>query len=157
MTTHVALVARAFGATTIYIHQHDENIKKTIEEVNKRFGGDFIVSSVNNWRKLIESWNGVIVHLTMYGIPLPEVKDEILSTINNRDLLIIVGAEKVPSDVYKKATFNVAIMNQPHSEVSSLAIFLYDLFPESMRNSLFNKSQLKIIPTAHGKKVIKNQ
>ena len=39
------------------------------------------------------------------------------------DILIIVGGSKVPGKVYKAADWNVSVTTQPHSEVSSLAIF----------------------------------
>ena len=38
ITTHVALVARAFGADKIIIDKKDVNIEKNIKSVCKRFG-----------------------------------------------------------------------------------------------------------------------
>ncbi|NIS35916.1 MAG: tRNA (cytidine(56)-2'-O)-methyltransferase, partial [Actinobacteria bacterium] len=39
-------------------------------------------------------------------------------------LLVVVGAAKVSFDVYEAADWNVAVTNQPHSEVAALAVFL---------------------------------
>ncbi|MCK7488956.1 MAG: hypothetical protein MZU79_00960 [Anaerotruncus sp.] len=38
--------------------------------------------------------------------------------------MIVVGAEKVPPEIYQLADWNVAVGNQPHSEVAALAITL---------------------------------
>jgi tRNA (cytidine56-2'-O)-methyltransferase len=61
----------------------------------------------------------------MYGMPLDRALEEIPE---GEDLVVIVGAEKVPADVYDMAHFNVAIGNQPHSEVAALALFLDKFF-----------------------------
>ena len=36
----------------------------------------------------------------------------------------MVGAEKVPREIYELADYNVAVGSQPHSEISALAIVL---------------------------------
>ena len=47
ITTHVGLVARAFGADAVYITTRDIHLEKSLEGVVNRFGGDFkIVSGV---------------------------------------------------------------------------------------------------------------
>ncbi|HEX69064.1 MAG TPA: tRNA (cytidine(56)-2'-O)-methyltransferase, partial [Candidatus Bathyarchaeota archaeon] len=51
--------------------------------------------------------------------------------------------------------FNVAIGNQPHSECSSLAVFLDRLFEGKELEKEFENAKLKIIPQARGKKVVK--
>ena len=51
-----------------------------------------------------------------------------LATLAPLYLLVVVGAEKVPWDVYEQAEYNVGVTNQPHSEVASLAVFLDRLF-----------------------------
>ncbi len=38
VTTHVALVARAFGASKIYMNEVDPDIKNTIKRMNKTWG-----------------------------------------------------------------------------------------------------------------------
>ena len=41
VTTHVALVARAFGASKIYMNEVDPEISETIQKINSTWGGDF--------------------------------------------------------------------------------------------------------------------
>ena len=52
VTTHVALVARAFGADTIYMTGVlDESINDTIAKVSKRWGARFRVAADLGWQK----------------------------------------------------------------------------------------------------------
>ncbi len=149
ITTHVALVARAFGADGIVIDTKDENIEESVKKVNERFGGDFFIESGIPWRKYFEKWNGKIVHLTMYGERVDGVIEEIRK---NDKLLIIVGSEKVPGDFYRIADYNVAIGNQPHSEVAALAIFLHFLNNGAWLDKKFD-GIMEIVPCKHGKKI----
>jgi len=150
ITTHVALVARAFGANKILIDTKDEVIEKNIRSICTRFGGDFEIQSGIDKKKIIKEWKGVIVHLTMYG----EKLDKSVKLINkNIDLLIIVGAEKVPWGIYEMADFNISIGNQPHSEVAALAILLDRYNGASWQEKKFN-GKMEIIPRNKGKKVI---
>ena len=150
ITTHVALVARAFGADTIFITTKDEKIKKNIQEVCKRFGGNFKIETGDDYKKIIKSWKGTIVHLTMYG----EELEKAIRTIDRRkDLLIIVGAEKVPPYFYEIADINVSIGNQPHSEVAALALFL-DRFTNGVWQRKEFNGNIQIIPCVKGKKVL---
>jgi tRNA (cytidine56-2'-O)-methyltransferase len=150
ITTHVALVARAFGADTIFITTKDEKIKKNIQSVCKRFGGDFQVETGLDPKKIIKSWKGTIVHLTMYGEELEKTVDHIDT---NRDLLIIVGAEKVPPYFYEIADINVSVGNQPHSEVAALALFLDRITKAAWQRKDFH-GNIQIIPCVKGKKVL---
>jgi tRNA (cytidine56-2'-O)-methyltransferase len=150
ITTHVALVARAFGADTIFITTKDEKIKKNIQLVCKRFGGDFQVETGLDPKKIIKSWKGTIVHLTMYGAELEKVVDHI---DKDRDLLIIVGAEKVPPYFYEISDINVSVGNQPHSEVAALALFL-DRFTKAAWQRKNFYGNIQIIPCVKGKKVL---
>ena len=152
ITTHVALVARAFGADEIIITTKDEKIEKNVNDMVKRFGGDFKIVTGIPWKKVVKEFSGTIVHLTMYGLPV----DEIISKIHrDRDLLIIVGAEKVPREIYEIADFNISIGNQPHSEVAALAIFLDRFFKGKELNREFRNAKIKIVPQQKGKKVIR--
>jgi tRNA (cytidine56-2'-O)-methyltransferase len=153
ITTHVALVARAFGADTIFITTKDEKIKKNIQLVCKRFGGDFQVETGLDPKKIIKSWKGTIVHLTMYGVELEKVVDHIDT---DRDLLIIVGAEKVPPYFYEIADINVSVGNQPHSEVAALALFL-DRFTKAAWQRKNFHGNIQIIPSVKGKKVFSRE
>ncbi|MDY6779268.1 MAG: tRNA (cytidine(56)-2'-O)-methyltransferase, partial [Halobacteria archaeon] len=56
LTSHVGLTARAFGADRIHIEGGDEKPKSTVEEVTRRFGGDFEVSLVDSPKRLIKDW-----------------------------------------------------------------------------------------------------
>jgi tRNA (cytidine56-2'-O)-methyltransferase len=150
VTTHVALVARAFGADKIFITTKDEKIKKNIQSVCSRFGGDFQVETGIDHKKIIKSWQGSIVHLTMYGMELDEAVDH-LDT--GRDLLIIVGAEKVPRYFYEVANLNVSVGNQPHSEVAALALFLDRYTKAAWQRKDFN-GNIQIVPCVKGKTVL---
>jgi len=153
ITTHVALVARAFGADKILIDTEDKKIEKTIRSTCDRFGGNFEIKTGIDKKKVIRDWNGIIVHLTMYG---EELKKTINRINKNRDLLIIVGAEKVPPYIYEKADFNISIGNQPHSEVAALAIFLDRYTKGLWQNKRFD-GKIKIIASNKEKKVVSNE
>lgn len=150
ITTHVGLVARAFGANEIIISSKDEGVERTLRDVSERFGGGFRVKTGIKWRKALKEWEGTIVHLTMYG----EHVDDILPKLpKKKDLMIIVGAEKVPGDLYKLADFNCAVGNQPHSEVAALAVFMDRLQKgEELKKDFQGK--LRIIPSNSRKKVV---
>lgn len=149
VTTHVALAARAFGADRILVSTKDSALEKTVNEVVRRFGGPFEIETGIAWRRVLKDWTGAKVHLTMYGLPV----DEVLPKIPKDDVLIIVGAEKVPAEVYRLVDFNVAVGNQPHSEVAALAVFLDRLLEgKGIRHEL--EGRLRIRPSARGKDVI---
>ena len=150
ITTHVALVARAFGADKIIIDTKDNKIEDNVRSICARFGGDFKIESGVDKKKIIKEWGGVIVHLTMYGEKLNKSIDEI---DKNKDLLIIIGAEKVPPQIYEMADFNVSVGNQPHSEVAALAVFL-DRYNMGRWNEKQFNGKIEIIPSNKGKKVV---
>ncbi|UCE74308.1 MAG: tRNA (cytidine(56)-2'-O)-methyltransferase [Methanomassiliicoccales archaeon] len=150
VTTHVGLVARAFGANQLLISTKDEALERTLNDVTDRFGGEFQVKTGVKWRKILKNWEGMIVHLTMYG----EIIDDILPKIPKKEnLMIVVGAEKVPGDVYKMAHFNIAVGNQPHSEVAALAVFL-DRVLKGKGLQMDFQGKVRIIPSKKGKKVV---
>ena len=149
LTTHVALVARALGAERMYLHPPDPEISERIERVDASWGGRFEVVGVDQWKPLVRSWPGAVVHLTMYGLPLVRVERRLR---NHRDLLVVVGGAKVPSELYRLATYNVGIGNEPHSEVAALAVTLDHLLglpPPGARPG----AQRWVRPRAHGKAV----
>jgi tRNA (cytidine56-2'-O)-methyltransferase len=158
ITTHVALTARVFGADKIIIAaEEDENVRESVEDVVKRWGGPFEITFNPSWRKVLREWKGkgVIVHLTMYGIhideAIPKIREELKA---GKDILVVVGAEKVPREVYEIADYNVAVGNQPHSEVAALAVFLDRLLKGKGLRKEFEGAKLKIVPQERGKKVI---
>ena len=77
VTTHVALVARAFGASKIYMNEVDPEIENTIKRMNKTWGGDFKIEFFEDWKKVLKSKidDYKIVHLTMYGEKIDEVEN----------------------------------------------------------------------------------
>ena len=149
VTTHVALTARAFGGGAIFVSTKDVRLEATLRALVEKFGGPFQVRTGVRWQEVVRSWPGTIVHLTMYG----EAIDDVLPRIpTGRDLLIVVGAEKVPRAMYDLATFNVAVGNQPHSEVAALAVFLdRHLKGRGLRRSF--DGRIRVVPMAHGKVV----
>jgi tRNA (cytidine56-2'-O)-methyltransferase len=74
----------------------------------------------------------------------------------NDDVLVIVGAEKVPPIIYELADYNVSIGNQPHSEVAALAIFLDRVSKGKWINKEFF-GKMKILPSNSEKKVISEE
>lgn len=153
ITTHVALVARAFGADGIVITTKDEKIKRNIQAVCNRFGGNFQIQTGVDPKKIIKSWKGSIVHLTMYGEKLEQAVNNLDAT---RDLLIIVGAEKVPPYYYQVADLNVSVGNQPHSEVAALAVFLDRFTKAAWQRKQFH-GNIQIVPCVTGKKVLSKE
>lgn len=150
ISTHVALTARALGAKGIYFTRYDKNLFESVKKVVQTWGGNFFIETVD-WKKLLQSFDGLKVHLTMYGIPLPDKVDEIKKA---KKLLVVVGAEKVPREVYELCDLNISIGNQPHSEVSALAVFLDRVIGVTFTLS-FEDAKLKIVPCERGKKVLK--
>ena len=159
VTTHVGLVARAFGADGIILSgERDEKVLQTWKDVTERWGGQFHVEYRADWRRVLREWKeqgGKIVHLTMYGIPIDEITGELREAKKNTDLLIVVGAEKVPREVYDLADYNVAVGNQPHSEIAALAITLDRIFDGKELKRTFPGGTLQIIPNPRGKSVVK--
>ncbi len=149
VTTHVALTARALGAKGILVSTKDRELEESVNDVVERFGGDFCIKTGVKWKEVLRDFEGTIVHLTMYGIHI----DEALPMIGDERLMIIVGAEKVPGEVYHLADFNIGVGNQPHSEVAALAIFLDRLQGgEGLRTNF--RGKIRVIPCERGKRVV---
>lgn len=160
VTMHVALVARAYGADEIIITgDRDESLIERVRNVVENWGGSFSARFEGSWKKVIKDFksrNGVVIHLTMYGINLPKIIDEIREAWKQgKSLLVVVGGEKVPGEVYGLADYNVAITNQPHSEVAALATFLDWLQEGRELEREFPNARLKIVPSLRRKKVLK--
>lgn len=154
VTTHAALVARAFGADMIYMTGIlDGSINDTVASVSKRWGGRFEIEIIQDWKSLVKAWKkegGKVAHLTMYGINIDDVAERLRK---ESKILVIIGAEKVPQEVYNLADYNIAIGNQPHSEIAALAIFLDRVFTGNQFKRIFADGNLKILPTEKGKKL----
>lgn len=156
LTTHVCLTARALGADEVILSgEEDESIFNSVKDVAGRWGGKFKVSYEKKWRKILVSYKNKgykIVHLTMYGMPLQK---KISSIRRCNKLLVVVGSEKVPGEVYSVADYNIAVTNQPHSEVAALAIFLHELYKGKELNKQFRNAKIKIMPREKGKRVLR--
>jgi tRNA (cytidine56-2'-O)-methyltransferase len=136
----------------MYLAAADHGVVQSISDVVNRWGGNFFCQDNVKWRRCIHEWKehgGTVVHLTMYGLDLPDIIGEIRK---KEKLLIIVGAEKVPGEIFGLADFNVAITGQPHSEISSLAIFLDHVFSGNELTREFSDAKIRIIPSKAGKK-----
>lgn len=149
ITTHVCLTARAFGAERVVVAERDDRVVDGVRDVVKRFGGPFSIESGVSYRPFLKDPNATKVHLTMYGLPMEEVVPRI---DRSRDLLVVVGAEKVPREVYEMADYNVGVGNQPHSEVAALAVFLYALQGGAALRRSFD-GEVSVEPSARGKVV----
>ena len=165
MTTHVGLTARALGADRLLLSGAAADRQESVVSVTDRFGGPFAVETTDDPGHLLETWPGTVVHLTMYGLPVQEVENEIRAALRGngedstesgqteRPLLVVVGAEKVAFEVYEAADWNVAVTNQPHSEVASLAVFLDRLFEGQELDREWDDADRTVVPRAEGKRV----
>ena len=153
VTTHVALVSRAFGAEKIFMTEINPEIKDTLEKINKTWGGDFVVEFIDKWKTIVKKKkeeNFKIIHLSMYGESINEVQEKLRK---EEKLLVVVGAEKVPREIYELADYNVGVGNQPHSEISALAILLDRIQKGVQFEKEFLNAKRRIIPTKNGKNV----
>ena len=156
LSTHVALAARALGCSgLVYSGQRDTGFESSVMDVVDKWGGDFKIRHSKNWKKEVgerKIRGFFIIHLTIYGVPL--LKN--INKIRKRDnVLLIVGGEKVPPDVYQLADLNIAVSSQPHSEVAALAVFLHEYFKGKELEKGFRDAKLRVIPQERGKKAIK--
>ena len=158
VTTHLGLVARAFGANGMYYSgDRDVEMESSILRVNERWGGDFKVKYIRKPLLLVKDWSnmGITVHLTMYGLPVDDVINDIRKV--DKNILIIVGGAKVPGTYYSISDYNVSITNQPHSEIAALAIFLDRYYKGGEMNLEFPGAKFRVIPTSKGKKILRRK
>ncbi len=159
LTTHVALTARALGAAGFVLSDTvDEKLKETVEKITQSWGGSFFFEMATPWKRVVKDWKrkgGIVVHLTAYGENIQS--SQVLAEIRDsgKDVLIIVGSQKVPRDFYSSevSDFNVAVGNQPHSECAALAIFLDRFFEGKTLEKPFENAKTRIIPQKRGKKI----
>jgi tRNA (cytidine56-2'-O)-methyltransferase len=134
----------------MYLHPRDDGLAERIAAVSHRWGGEFAVVPVDDWKSLVRSFPGAVVHLTMYGLPL----EKNLTRLSRfRQVLLVVGGAKVPPELYRKATLNLAVGHQPHSEVAAVAVTLERLLglPGPVRAG---GAPQRIVPTARGKRLV---
>jgi tRNA (cytidine56-2'-O)-methyltransferase len=160
LTSHVALTARALGASGFLLSDIiDKRIGETVEKVTRNWGGKFYFEMGISWRNSVREWKskgGIVVHLTAYGENI-ETSDVLLKIRKTeRSVLLIVGSQKVPADFFSEnvSNFNVAVGNQPHSECAALAVFLDRFFEGKELERKFDKAKIKIVPKERGKKTL---
>ena len=154
VTTHVALVARAFGATKILMNEINPEILDTITKINHTWGGDFEIEFFESWKSVVKvkkEKGFKIIHLTMYGENINEIQTRLKK---EEKMVIVVGAEKVPREIYELADYNIGIGNQPHSEISGLAVILDRIQAGNQFNKVFSGGKRRIIPEKNGKNVV---
>ena len=157
LTTHVALTARALCASGFILSDTlDAHIQETVLKITKAWGGNFAFEMGTPWKRAIREWKtkgGIVVHLTAYGENIQS--SDVMARIKaaNKDVMLLVGSQKVPGEFYSSeiSDFNVAVGNQPHSECSSLAIFLDRYFEGRELAKSFEKAKIEIVPKKRGK------
>jgi len=153
-TSHVGLTARALGADRAILAGDAASRRETVADITDRFGGPFAVETTESPLGLVRDWDGAVVHLTMYGLPIQDEEGAIRERHRSGDpLLVVVGAEKVPFDVYEAADWNVGVTNQPHSEIAALAVFLDRLFEGRELDREWADAEREVVPQAVGKRV----
>ena len=127
----------------------------------KNWGGEFDFSmgepfnnTVNEWRKN----KSIVVHLTAYGenIQTSDILNRIKS--HKKDIMVIVGSKKVPAEFFSEriSDYNLAIGNQPHSEIAALAVFLDRIYEGKELNKKFQNAKFKILPSKRRKVIIES-
>ncbi|MCS7142217.1 MAG: tRNA (cytidine(56)-2'-O)-methyltransferase [Aigarchaeota archaeon] len=160
VTTHVALTARALGASSMtFSGDYDEVVIKSVERVTENWGGDFKVEYTKSWEKFLLDFKrggGFAVHLTMYGVNLPDVVEDLRRKLRERDLVLVVSSQKTPPRVYELADLNVAVTNQPHSEVAAVALAIDWLFEGRELSRSFQNARIFVLPSPRGKLVVRH-
>jgi tRNA (cytidine56-2'-O)-methyltransferase len=155
ITTHCALVSRAFGAKYYYYTGiKDNNLEKSINKINEEWGNTLTIEYTNKPLEIINKHkknNYFIIHLTMYG---EKIIDKIKYIKKKNNILIIIGGPKVKSIYYQLADYNISITNQPQSEVGALTLILYFLNPNYLIYDKFDNAKKKIIPSKNKKNII---
>jgi tRNA (cytidine56-2'-O)-methyltransferase len=158
ITTHCALVARAFGAESmVFSGEPDDDLIARVGKVAESWGGSFSASYEPAWESYVMKWKsggGVVVHCTMYGERIQDRISAIRKVAQKRDVLVVVGGEKVPGAMYRIADFNIAVTSQPHSEVAALAMFLDRLMRGRELGLEHSGAKLRIVPQKAGKKLL---
>lgn len=148
ISTHVGLTARQWGADEIvFSGEEDSSMIESQKDIIDRWGGDLRVRFTEEWKKEIKDFEGLKVHLTMYGERIGNRMDDIKKRFSSEvDIMIVVGAEKVPRWVYKNVDFNISVGNQPHSEIAALAVFL-DRIQDGDIKEEFEDADIQVEPS----------
>ena len=151
ISTHVGLTSRQWGASEIvYSGQKDSNMLESLRDTVDRWGGEFKISYTEDWRDVVRSFEGLTVQLTMYGEKIDEKEEELKDKFEEQDLLVVVGAEKVPRWVYENVDYNISVGNQPHSEIAALAVFLDRVQKNGIKEE-FENADIEVVPSEKDK------
>ncbi len=154
ITTHVFLTARAFGASEgALCGDLDDSVISGLQKVCSLWGGKVSTHYEADWKKFVKKrkelgWK--VAHLTMYGEDFAAGAKK----LRGKKLLVLVGAGKVPREAYELADCNLAVGNQPHSEVAAVALFLDRYFGGKEMEAQFG-GKLSIVPNKCGKVVLR--
>jgi tRNA (cytidine56-2'-O)-methyltransferase len=159
LTSHVALAARAFGASGFLLADAaDEHLEATVKKVTKNWGGNFRFEMGIHWKDAVNEWKnegGTVVHLTIYGENVQT--SDVLSRIRDcgKNVLLLIGSQKVPPEFYcaEVSDFNVSIGNQPHSECAAVAVFLDRFFEGKELSKSFTNAKIRVVPQERNKKI----
>lgn len=166
ISTHVGLTARQWGAEEIvFAGEKDENMLESQRDIIERWGGELEIRYTDEWKKEIRDFDGLKIHLTMYGEKINKNIEELKEKFSgadcscresaessnpeeccDQDLLVVVGAEKVPRWVYRNVDQNISVGNQPHSEIAALAVFL-DRIQDSEIKEDFEGADIEVEPS----------
>lgn len=147
LTTHVALTGRAFGAKGfIYTGEPDKKLERSITSVHGSWGDEtpFEVVYWDDWVTkchLMKRAGAMLIHLTMYGVPIQEADQWIASESKKRPVFFVVGGAKVPPEVYRLCDLDVSVTGQPHSEVAALAVTLDRCYQTAIETEFPNASR----------------
>ena len=150
LTTHLALTARAFGAEQMFLHPPDPALAERLLTVSRGWGGHFRVVGADDWKAVVRTFGGTVVHLSMYGLPLEKTLPRIQRA---SEVLLVVGGAKVPADLYRRADLNVGVGHQPHSEVAAVAVVLSRLLGVPGPGG-WPGARRVVVPQSRGKKVV---
>ncbi len=154
ITSHVALTARAFLADKIYYSgEKDNNLEQSINKVSKQFGGNFTIEYCDDPVKFVKDNKNkfTVIHLTCYGVNA----EKNIEKLKTKNLLVIVGGEKVEPVYYKISDYNLSVTKQPISEVSALAVFLHLLNNGKELSYEFKDAKMKILENKDAKTVVR--
>ncbi|MFP4229724.1 MAG: tRNA (cytidine(56)-2'-O)-methyltransferase [Candidatus Nanohaloarchaea archaeon] len=155
ISTHVGLTARQWGASeVVFSGERDSKMLESQRDIIERWGGDMNVRYTEDWKREVKQFEGLKVHLTMYGEEVEEKIEGLRQEFDGEDLLVMVGAEKVPRWVYTHVDYNISVGNQPHSEIAALAVFL-DRLQERPLDNDFPGAELEVEPSKD-RKLTKN-
>ena len=152
MTTHCALASRALGADRmVYSGDRDKKMEENVESVVERWGGEFEVKHTESWKNYLKNFDGSKVYLSMYGLPIQDKMEEVRGY--EGDTCVVVGGEKIPGDIYNYIDIQVAVTNQPHSEVAALAVFLDRFYCSGHGEEGFQDASINVIPNKKDKEI----